>query len=34
MNLAGFNSFAADQKEMDDHVEDVLSKTDPRRRRT
>jgi transaldolase len=26
MNLAGFNSFAADQKAMDSHVEDVLRK--------
>lgn len=34
MNLAGFNSFATDQKEMDDHVEQVLSRTNPRRRRT
>jgi len=33
MNLAGFNSFAADQKEMDDHVLDVLSRTSPRRQR-
>ena len=31
MNLAGFNSFAVDQKRMDDHVEQVLRKTSPRR---
>ncbi len=27
MNLAGLNTFAADQKEMDDHVRDVLKRT-------
>jgi len=27
MNLAGLNTFRADQKEMDDHVRDVLKKT-------
>ncbi len=27
MNLAGLNSFITDQKEMDDHVREVLSKT-------
>ncbi len=32
MNLAGFNSFATDQKQMDDHVEQVLKKMGPRRR--
>jgi transaldolase len=33
MNLAGFNSFAADQKKMDAHIEDVLSGATPHRRR-
>lgn len=33
MNLAGFNSFAADQKKMDVHVQEVLSGAAPRRRR-
>lgn len=33
MNLAGFNSFAADQKKMDVHVREVLSGTARRRRR-
>jgi transaldolase len=33
MNLAGFNSFAADQRKMDVHVREVLSGTAPRRRR-
>jgi transaldolase len=27
MNLAGLNSFIADQREMDNHVKDVLQKT-------
>lgn len=31
MNLAGFNSFAADQEAMDAHVQNVLGKTSPRR---
>jgi transaldolase len=33
MNLAGFNSFAADQKKMDAHVQEVLHGAAPRRRR-
>jgi transaldolase len=33
MNLAGFNSFAADQKKMDAHVQDVLSGTGSHRHR-
>jgi transaldolase len=32
MNLAGLNSFATDQKEMDDHVREVLSRTGARQR--
>ena len=31
MNLAGLNSFIADQKEMDDHVRDVLKRAGVRR---
>ncbi len=33
MNLAGFNSFAADQKKMDAHVREVLSGTSSHRHR-
>jgi len=33
MNLAGFNSFAADQKKMDAHIQDVLSGAIPHRHR-
>jgi hypothetical protein len=31
MNLAGLSTFSADQKEMDDHVRDVLARTSSRR---